>query len=233
VKGWHARRDHGAPQEAPGVSRRTVAKSTAWATPLLVTSVAAPAYAASGPCVGGEATLVSGTMPVNLTFPPSTVTATVGWSSTGAQGDDQTPGETGLVRTVAYSPTWNYLKLHLPRGMTQGDTVTLTLTFSQPVTNLSLTITDIDKETKNWIDEVVVSPLGFTADKAANVIGTGTAADPFRSQVEGGIDSAAGDVTLTWAGPVTQVQITYRAADSQNKSGIGQHIGVGKIGFTC
>ena len=65
------------------------------------------------------------------------------------------------------------------------------------------------------------------------MIGSGTVADPYRSQVNGGISSAAGDVKLTWAGPVSQVQITYRAADAENDSDIGQHIGVGQIGFTC
>ena len=32
---------------------------------------------------------------------------------------------------------------------------------------------------------------------------------------------------------MSQVQVTYRAADAENDSDIGQHIGVGKIGFTC
>jgi hypothetical protein len=236
MKGWHARRDQGASPEGSALSRRTLTKGAVWTTPLLVTAVAAPAYAASGPCVGGQAPLTSGTRPVNLQFLPSTVTATIGWSSTGAAGNDQTPGETGLVRTTQFnnsSNNWNYLKQHLPDGMTQGDTVTLTLTFNQPVSKLSLTITDIDKDTSSWIDEVVVTPVGFTSVKATNVIGTGTALDPFKSKVEGGIDSTLGDVTLTWAGPVTQVQVIYRAADVQNQSGIGQHIGVGKIGFTC
>ena len=70
--GWHARRDQGASQEGSGLSRRTITKGAAWATPLLVTSVAAPAYAASGPCAGGTATLTQTTTAVNprtLTVP--------------------------------------------------------------------------------------------------------------------------------------------------------------------
>ena len=47
------------------------------------------------------------------------------------------------------------------------------------------------------------------------------------------ISSAAGDLTLNWAGPRSQVQITYKAADADSRSGNGQHIGIGKIGFTC
>ena len=212
--------------------RRTLVKGAAWTAPIAVVGAAAPAYAASS-CVSGQATLTGGTRPTQLTFLPSAVTATVAFSSTGVAGNDQTPGETGEVHATSYSPSWNYLKLHHPQGMTLGDTVALTLTFSQPVTNLSLTITDIDKASKQWIDEVVATPAGFTSVKAANVIGTGAANNPFRSQVNGGISSAAGDVVLTWAGPLNQVAITYRVADQDNESGVGQHVGVGKIGFTC
>lgn len=217
---------------ARGIKRRTITTGAAWAAPLTLVSVAAPAYAASA-CMDGQATLTSGSRPTLLTFPPSPVTATVGWSSTGAAGNDQTPGDTGEVHAVSYSPSWNYLKLHHPEGVTQNDTITLTLTFSQPVFNLSLTITDIDKVTTEWIDEVVVTPAGFTSVKGQNVIGDGTVGSPFTTSVQGGISSARGDVTVTWAGPVSQVQIVYRAADADNDSDIGQHIGVGKIGFTC
>ncbi len=53
MKGWHARREQGAPNEVHGVSRRTVTRGAAWAAPVLVTSVAAPAMAASGALVAG------------------------------------------------------------------------------------------------------------------------------------------------------------------------------------
>ena len=229
-----ARAERGGAQEVRGISRRTLARGTAWTAPIVIVGVAAPTYAASGPCLTGQSSPATRTTPIStLTFPPSAVTGSVTFSSTGAAGNDQTPGDTGEVHTVPFSPAWNYIKLHHPQGMTQGDTITMTLLLSQPVTNLSLTITDIDKIVGDWIDEVVVTPPGFTAVKAANVIGSGTAGDPFRSSVNGGISSAAGDVRLTWAGPLTQVQITYRAADADNESGIGQHVGVGKIGFVC
>ena len=120
--------------------------------------------------------------------------------------------------------------------MDTNDTVTLTITFSRLVTGLTLTITDIDKDENSWIDEVWVTPGGFTTSKRPNsyVIGAGTSSsNPFESNHEGGIDSVRGDVTLTWSVAVQQVAITYRAADLQNQSGVGQHIGVGKIGFAC
>ena len=58
-------------------------------------------------------------------------------------------------------PNWNYLKLHHPEGMTTGDTVTLTLTFSQAVTGLTLTITDIDKDVELLDRRGVGHPRGL------------------------------------------------------------------------
>jgi hypothetical protein len=217
--------------QARGISRRTLAKGTAWTAPVIIVGVASPAFAVSPSCVGDTASLTVGTKPTLLTFPPSVVTATVSFSSVGATGNDQTPGDTGEVHTTSYSPSWNYLKLHHPAGMDLGDTITLTVTFSTPVTALTLTITDIDKDTGEWIDQVIVNTPGYTAVKGPNVTGTGTAASPLTTSVNGGISSNAGDVKLTWPGPLTQVQLTYRAGDSQNGSNIGQHIGVGLIGF--
>ena len=38
---------------------------------------------------------------------------------------------------------------------------------------------------------------------------------------------------LTWTAPLKQMVITYPAADAQNARAAGQHIGIGKIGYTC
>lgn len=217
------------------VTRRTVTRGAAWTAPLVVVGVTVPAYAVSTACVAGTATLTQGTSPTVLSFPPSLVTATVSYSAKNGDGTvraDNTPGETGEVHSTDYSPSWNYLKLHLPKSLVKNQTVTMTLSFTQAVTGLSLTVTDIDGATGSWFDELVVNTLGFTHAGAANVIGTGTSADPFRSIVDGGISSAAGDLLLTWPGSLSQVQLTYRAGITGD-SDIGEHIGVGKIGFTC
>lgn len=214
------------------LSRRTLARGAAWTAPVALVAVAAPAFAASGPCLTGlSAPGLSSTPISSLTFPPSAVTATLAFSSTG-HGGVPTPGDTGEVHATSWG--WNYIKLHHPEGMDLNDTITMTLTLSEPVTDLSLTITDIDRVITEWIDHVIVNTGGYVVTaQGANVIGTGTSGDPFRSSHNGGISSAAGDVTLTWAGPLTMVQITYRAADADNDSDVGQHIGIGLIGFTC
>ena len=126
MKGWHARRDQGASPEGSALSRRTLTKGAVWTTPLLVTAVAAPAYAASGPCVPGTVALTQNT---STTQPTSGAAGPAVDEGHGDRrilvdrlGGDATPGETGQVRatqfddaTAAY-PNYNYLKLHHDAG---------------------------------------------------------------------------------------------------------------------
>ncbi len=81
--------------------------------------------------------------------------------------------------------------------MTQNDTVTLTLSFSQPVTNLSLTITDIDRAEHRVDRPRVRQPRrAFTAVKRSQRDRQRAhGGQPFRSQVNGGISQQPRDVT--------------------------------------
>lgn len=261
-----------------GVSRRTVARTTAWATPVLLTSIGAPAFAGTGVCNdrgmavlactsqgdgddgggdggddggdhhhhhdqstsgggGGDDNTGDNTCTVSsLTFGASTTTATVTIEATDKDGNTITKAsDTGVVRTTSFSPTWDYINLHHPEGMSQGDTLTMTITLSQAVRNFTVRITDIDKDPGSWIDEVFVSPQAYGYSAGSNVTGTGATGDPFIADSNGRIDDTnhpdAGDVTLAWQGAVSQVTIRYIAGDKKNDSGIGQHIGVGQFGF--
>jgi hypothetical protein len=233
--------------EIRGISRRTVARGMAWTAPVLLTSVTVPAFAASMPCVVSHAALQQRSSVLNgLAFSGSTITASLTYQAVNKNGvllSDQTPEETGWVVPTPYNtaanPRWNYIKLHHPTDVAQGNVITLTIEFTENVENLSLTITDIDKNTivnapNRWIDEVVITPGGFTDTvpvKGANVIGAGTATNPYSSSVDENISTPAGDVTLTWAGPLKVVTIAYKAAGSNNVNDWGQQIGVGKISF--
>jgi hypothetical protein len=206
----------------------------AWTAPVVLTAVAAPAYATSLPCWQGQALLTnprSDTVVTALTFPPSLVKATVTYAAQAWQ--DQTPGDTGWVRSTAFPAgnQWNYIKLHHPEGMDTGDTVTMTILFSEPVKNLTLRVTNIDKVTGDFIDEVIVSPATFEALLGPRVSWTGQVTDGFKATEEGAITSDQGDVSLVWKHELQQVQITLRAADEDNASFLGQYVGVGLIGF--
>jgi hypothetical protein len=141
-------------------------------------------------------------------------------------------GNTGRVIHTDYTPGFDCIKLYHAPGMKQGDTKTMTITFPRAAKHVTLSITDIDKITGEWIDQVFISPSGYTVTAhGKNVVGTGASGDPFTTNKEAEIHNADGDLTLTWPGPVTQVQVVYRAGDAQNTSGNGQHIGVGLFSY--
>ncbi|HEX4471803.1 MAG TPA: hypothetical protein VH085_07535 [Nocardioides sp.] len=224
-----------APDQAPVVSRRALALSAAWATPVVLVAVTAPAYAAtSGQCPDyGLADLGAvGSKPGSLLLPPSSNKATISLQRTDSKGNVLALDDaTGSVATTDYTPGWSYLMLHHAKGMRQGDIITLTLSLDDPVENLTLTVTDIDKIKGEWIDQVYTSPVAIASAQGPNVVGSGTSADPFTSKVNAEIHTAAGDLTLTWPGPLSVVQLFFRVGDTKNTSTRGQHVGVGKIGF--
>ena len=218
-----------------GVTRRTVTRGLAWTAPVVLTAVTVPAYASSLPCQQGKALLTnpgSNEVVTVLTFPPSSVTALVTYSA--QAWFDQTPLETGQVRTTAFpaGEQLDYIKLQHDVGPTQDDTVTMTINFSVPVKQLSLRITDIDKVTGDvpdtFTDEVIVRPATYEATHGTR-IGTGQAGG-FVATVEGDISTSAGDVRLFWPDELQQVPITLLAAEDGSDLP-GQHIGVGDFAF--
>ncbi len=90
-----------------------------------------------------------------VVFAGSTITADLAYRAVDRDGDllsDQTPQQTGQIHRTPYddppdNPAWDYIKLHHPRLVAQGNVITLTIDFTEDVRNLSLTITDIDKNT--------------------------------------------------------------------------------------
>jgi hypothetical protein len=227
-------------RQRAGVDRRSVVRGAAWAAPVAMVGVAVPAYAASVPCQPSTAPLEglnSGSTVSFLPFSDTSIQAHLIFNTNHPRAGDPSPfapGDTGTIQQTSSTTSFKYLKLHHPAGASQGDWISMTMQFTSPVSNLSLKIVDIDKDTGQWIDHIVVSPAGFAVDAAANnVVGSGTSTDPFRSTVEGDIStgSAAGHRTLTWAGPLQAVNITYLAKDQDNASDIGQHIGVTAIQF--
>jgi hypothetical protein len=219
--------------EARRPSRRAIAAGAAWAVPVIAVGAAAPALAAShDPCVPTTNfdSLVVGSKPSQVIFLPSMVVATLGWDSTGNNGDT-TPGNTGRVAATSTTPSWKYIEIEQLSPLQVGDTVTLTISLSQPVDGLSFIIHDIDSTTNGWRDEVEVLTAGFTYQLGPGLQGNGTAANRFRPNSVGDypINSGQGDVRLTWAGTVSQVQIRYRAGITGNSG--NQHIGLGNLSY--
>ena len=223
-----------ASDDARAISRRTLARGAAWSAPVLALSVAAPAFAASGPCTSVKTNfnnLPTGDTPPLLTFAGSAITATVAYVAN--HGSDHTPGRTGEIQATTTSPPWNYLEVEM-LGPIKGRTIQVTITFSAPVTNLAFRIHDIDYQPGDWDDWVIINTPGYTYNFGPNTTlrGTGTATDEFENTHAGDqdIESGKNHVDLKWAAPLTQVQFTYKAGitgDSRN-----QHIGIGDLSFT-
>jgi hypothetical protein len=202
-----------------------------WTVPVALVSVPAAAYAVSG-CVDAPAVMgpVHAT-PTGASFPPSDLTATIAFSASGYPSGGPSAF---LVEPIA--PFGYYTILNHPGTAVPGGAITMTMTFSRPVSNLSLSVYDIDREEGidiDWADHVVVNTPGYTIPaRDADIVGAGTAADPLRNATNGQGVATENFATLLWAGPVAEVQLTYLLGGTTVKEN-GQDVGVTNVGFTC
>jgi hypothetical protein len=204
------------PRAPRQVGRRAVTRGAAWSIPVVSLAVAAPAMAASG-CKMTTGTLSWDVYPAGskqtgvalATAGGTGVTVTVTVSGdTGAAGNGLVTSES----TGGLSQVMRFYDLNNKLDTSQ----TVTLTFSQPVQNLSFSLLDIDSHGDNertaYADLVVINTAGATSVKHENVKGSGTAASPFRAANNDSpvLDSSAnGNVDLSWTGPVSSVSFTY------------------------
>lgn len=177
------------------MSRRTLAKTAVWAAPAAALAITAPAVAASR-CT--SKTLNWTSFPTSAGKRDGTVTI----------GD----GTATLSRTVItdHAETFttdgsqrDFLRLRSQASRSNPATTnqTLILKFSMDVHDLRLTIYDLDRDLNtlsitNFEDRVRIhSQSPFTKANGANVIGSGTAADPFRASPAAGNGNAEGAPT--------------------------------------
>lgn len=230
-------------QSAP--NRRTLMRAAAWAAPVAIASVAAPAIAASPTCVSEDVTLnwgfaqysatpsLTSSFTTNVTFNPnppnslfpslnSPLRATIVHTYFG-QARGSTPNGTistfnvGGIGQVGY-----YLRQQIgATGSTTpsaNDYQTIRFTFSESISNLRFSITDIDRAwtstTRDFIDGVsLTSSSRFTATVPAGstVAGAGTVASPWQNSTEGNKseDAPGGQVDVAFTGPVQTFTIRY------------------------
>lgn len=116
---------------------------------------------------------------------------------------------------------------------TQGQTTTFT--FSEPVYNLSLTVYDIDGGATccGWNDIVDfnsdngVPTSGTPAANVAYNLATGRASANANVNITNGL----GNMTVTWAGPVTSVTVKHFVGTQTAAIG-GQYVAIGPLTFT-
>jgi hypothetical protein len=236
-------------ERSVSTTRRTLMRGAAWSVPVVAVAAQAPAFAAS-PCDQQGYRLDWGVTPyvapANLTVSPNAGVATVAASAEGTPITvtlTSTLSGLGVTRYTGNLTVLTTTNIGALGAGEQGVAVrtngtsltslssqTITVTFSRPVSNLSFTIVDIDRDA-NFNDRVIMSPLPTSYTRAATVDGSGDAgletanSGPFRqtgSTTNLDDTSGAGNVTVRYAGGTsfTSFQILYFNASSSGPQGI-------------
>lgn len=233
-------------------SRRTVTRAAAWSVPVVAAAAAAPAYAAScAPVRMTVANVVyaatqrvsavrwtttfdpdgSGSKPNNVLTVEATydndmkVRNDAGTTSGGANDNftiQQAVGALGTYGLVmAQRPS-----LDTPTAPLNADGH-YKFTFTRAVSNLTFTLTDIDSAAGDFLDSVVLtSGFTFVIPGTSTLQGEGTVAKPFRPKSTNtpidNTNSSAGNVTITYPGPITTFTVDYRNAASSFAANVDQ-----------
>lgn len=198
----------------PAISRRTLARTALWSVPAAIMSTAAPAIAASAQ---PETMLWSG-------FPRRTLSNRIDEPATQAVGGVRISTDLDRPALAHVGDNWTptadgRLELRSNRVTVDDSEQTVTLRFDVPVTNVLLTVADLDREGRSnmphFQDEVFIpagSPMVSSAHKGFYVIGEGTTDAPFRADdgLNGDLSGPDHDVTLAWDGPLSEIRIAYR-----------------------
>lgn len=203
-------------QQQTGTTRRTVSKGALWSVPIVSIATAAPSAAASPSCAPGVVdwdALATGTLVGQTTVNGTTLTVTSTVSND--RNLRVTAGPQGGI-------SQKYLAFSFSPNVAARDTQTITFTFSRPVTNVSFTLLDLEtvgtgtSGTTGFREGFSLSS-GFTVrSRGSRVTGSGTAADPFTNTGSALPTETAGNVGISYAGPLTSFSITYSNLFSTN-----------------
>ena len=226
------------PENQPGLDRRALIRRMAvggavvWASPMMQSVASAQAAASCGTGLLDWDSFATGVI-----FSSTVIgTTTVSISGVAAPGTTLFASNRQVTAGPAGGVNEKYLRFEMLPNAT-GRSQTITISFSNPVTNLSFNLFDIDAVTNGWRDELFINapgynwsfPVGSTVSK-----GSGGNINRFRnSNTNNNAPNAsnAGNVQLGHAGPISTFVITYT---NGNQSGGGnQWIGMSDISFQC
>jgi hypothetical protein len=209
------------------------AAAVAWSAPQLVSM---PVASAQGTCA--PVTLDWDNFTADSTFNSTLVGGiTVGVTTTALAATTLLSTNRTIRATPNGGFTGQALQLQqLPNASGIGQDVDIT--FSSPVSNVSFSFYDIDNQTgSGWGDRIRIdtTPFTFNVPSGSNVIGNGTGNgnNRFRNSVLNDNlddDEALGNVTLTWAGPLSLIEFRY--TNAVNTGGGNMRIGISDITFT-
>jgi hypothetical protein len=218
-------------------TRRTVTRAVAWTVPVVAASAAAPAYAASCSALTGvsfatwSGRISNGGLDYVQTYTPpagvvgSSIEMKIAASYTGSvkAGSE---ASNGPDLYDVYNPVGNTGKPGL--GLIQAVTRRMdraapgrsargayAFSFTKPVRNLVLTFTDIDRTAGDFLDRVELGGPWTEVSRGSGVSGSGTQASPWTGGAAySDSSSGAGNVTVRFAGPLTNFTLTYWNAET-------------------
>jgi hypothetical protein len=146
--------------------------------------------------------------------------------------------DNGIRSTGPIGGATSLLLLHSENGKSNASQ-TITLTFSQKVQNLQLTLLDIDSSrdtvfgnaVNHWQDRVSILPTPSSQAKGSTVQGSGTAGAPWRAITPNTPvpdTSTTGNVRLSWSGALDTVTIVYSQDGKQDGS---PKVGISDLSF--
>jgi hypothetical protein len=228
------------PSTSKAVPRRGIVRGAAWAVPVAAVAVAAPALAVSPSC--GPATIDWGDDFTRTATTTGTGTASGGSGVTfdvrQTFGASITPFELQNLTTTTTSLGDFLMVMGRGAGAGGGTTawqpqepyiVSTFFTFSEPVTNLTFSIYDIDAEgvvpTQFYHEGILVNAPGVTRTTGSNI--SGATANGWHYPIAYGnraTDDPAASITYTIPGPITTFQIrlsrTNNGLPPENAGGV-------------
>ena len=222
-----------------GMSRRQalarigVGGAVLWASPVLSN------VALAGPTSCHPVVLDWDTYALGSTFTSATIQGcTISFGAASFNGTSALAGNRTVVAGPQGAINQRFYRLH--QNAITGARQTLTISFSYAVYNVSFTITDVDTENGGWSDRVWFTPVPTSNSKpytiGDRVIGNGAAtgsgnnSGPFRSNnsTNWGNSSNRGNVTVTWAGPITSIVLDFGCSTEESSN---QLINISDISF--
>jgi hypothetical protein len=151
------------------------------------------------------------------------------------------PAVNKTLLTGGASPTQNALQLAANSGNNLG--ITVTITFTAPVTNASFSLWDIDKTAGSYIDQIsningltaggaTVAPISVTGASSNQVTGSGTSflITGTSTSTNTGAGSNDGNATITFGTTaIKSITFTWKNTDAGEST---QYIALSDISFT-
>lgn len=215
--------------------RMAVGGAVVWATPMMHSVASAQAEASCGLGVLDWDTFTTGSAFTNTVIGNTTISMAI----SGVTNTTLLPNNGRILAGPAGGINQKHLRFEMTptnSSNANGSRQTITFTFSNPVSNLQFTFFDIDNVTNAWGDRIVMNttPFTFSVPAGGDVIGVGTNANRFRNSVGNNnlpATSNEGNLTITYAGPLTTFSFTYR--NEAQAGGQNQLISISDMTFTC